>query len=349
MLKQELTDNVKQTRRVEGVLAAAHKARDLTQKLLTFGRKQPLRMEVLDLNEVIDSFRDILLRTIRGNIVIEVAPAVGGARLLADRGQLEQVLLNLTVNAQDAIEGQGTISISTEHVLLDDKFVRQYPGMVSGSYVLLEFMDSGCGMDNQTLQHIYEPFFTTKTVGHGTGLGLATVYGIVKQHEGYITARSNVGVGTVFAIYLPSTTEEIVITEESRPAAGYIHDHFDKTTILLVEDNRLVREMAIDLLTSSGFKVLSGDCPSKAMEIEQAFDGTLSLMVTDVIMPEMNGMELYEVLRGRRPEMSVLYISGYTSDVVIQNDTDGEVPPFLKKPFTAQQLLESVRRILRLD
>ncbi len=346
MVKRALPEDHPQARRVAGVLAAAHKAKDLTQKLLSFGRKQMLNMEVLDLNEVIDSFRDILMRTIRENIVIDVTPAAGGARLRADRGQLEQVLLNLTVNAQDAIEGRGTISIATGHVLLDDEFVRQHPGMLPGPYILLAFEDTGCGMDDNTLRHIYEPFFTTKAVGHGTGLGLATVYGIIKQHEGYIEARSRVGQGTTFVIYLPATSEEGAAAGGVPPAVSFRPVRPVNAAILLVEDNLMVREMAVDLLGSNGFRVLAAGSPLSAMEIERTCGGTIDLLVTDVVMPEMNGMELYERLLDRRPGLPVLYISGYTSDVVIHDGTLEEEVAFLKKPFTAEQFLERVRRAL---
>ena len=346
LIKRALPDDHPQTRRVEGVLSAAHKAKELTRKLLSFGRKQMLSMEVLDLNEVIDSFRDILLRTIRENIVIDVTAAAGGVWLRADRGQLEQVLLNLTVNAQDAIEGKGTISITTGHVLLDDEFVRLHPGMAPGSYILLEFKDNGCGMDDETLRHIYEPFFTTKAVGRGTGLGLATVHGIVKQHEGYIEARSQLGQGTSFVIYLPATTEKGTTAGSVKPVGSDRPDPSVNAAILLVEDNLMVREMARDLLESNGFKVLAAESPLQARDIERAYDGTIDLMVSDVIMPGMNGMELYELLQERRPGMPVLYISGYTSDVVIHDDARGPEVAFLTKPFTAEQLLERVRRAL---
>lgn len=349
MVKRALPEDHAQSRRVAGVLTAAHKAKDLTQKLLSFGRKQMLCKVVLDLNEVIDSFRDILLRTIRENIVIDVMLAPGGARILVDRGQLEQVLLNLTVNAQDAIEGNGTISIVTGHVLLDDEFVQLHHGMVPGPHILLAFKDTGCGMDDETLRHIYEPFFTTKAVGHGTGLGLATVYGIIKQHDGYIEARSRVGAGTSFSIYLPASAENLEAAGGSQPAVHDSPDRTDENTILLVEDNLMVREMAVDLLESNGFKVLVADSPLKALDIERTYNGTINLMVTDVIMPELNGMELYERLLDGRPGMPVLYISGYTSDVVLHNGMLEEEVTFLKKPFTAEQFVERVRRALGLD
>jgi two-component system cell cycle sensor histidine kinase/response regulator CckA len=346
MIKHGLPENHPQSRRVDGVITAAHKAKDLTQKLLSFGRKQMLCMEVVDLNEVIDSFQDILRRTIREDIAIKVRLAPGGARIQADRGQLEQVLLNLTVNAQDAIEGKGNISIETGHVLLDDEFVRLHHGMVPGPYILLAFDDNGCGMDDETLLHIYEPFFTTKAIGHGTGLGLATVYGIVKQHEGYIEVRSRVDEGTSFTIYLPATAEDLPLVRELRPDKPDRSFRPADTTILLVEDNRMVREMVVDLLETGGFKVLVADSPLVAQEIERSHAGSIALMITDVIMPEMNGMELYESLRDRRTGMPVLYISGYTSDVVVHDGTLEEEVNFLKKPFSAEQLMERVKQML---
>jgi PAS domain S-box-containing protein len=346
MVKRGLPEEHPQLRRVEGIITAAHKAKDLTQKLLSFGRKQMLCMEVLDLNEVIDSFRDIMRRTIRENITIDVKLAPGGAKVQADRSQLEQILLNLTVNAQDAIEGVGTISVATGHVLLDDEYIRQHHGMLPGPYILLAFKDNGCGMDDSTLRHIYEPFFTTKAVGHGTGLGLATVYGIIKQHEGYIETRSHVGEGTAFLIYLPATTEktEKVDVEPPQP----LNMPSASATILLVEDNSMVREMACDLLESDGFTVLVADSPRKAREIEQSFTGTIDLLLTDVVMPEMNGIDLYESLRDRRPAMPVLYISGYTSDVVVHDGILVEEVNFLKKPFTVEQFKERVKQVMGL-
>lgn len=348
MVKRGLPRDHPQLRRVDGVITAAHRAKDLTQKLLSFGRKQMLCMEVLDLNEVIDAFRDIMRRTIRENIAIDVKLAPGGARLVADRSQLEQVLLNLTVNAQDAIEGVGVITVSTGHVLLDDEYVRQHHGMQAGSYILLAFKDNGCGMDDATLRHIYEPFFTTKAVGHGTGLGLATVYGIIKQHEGYIETRSHVGEGTSFLIYLPSTTEKISDSDDLSPPSVARAPDSGTATILLVEDNVMVREMAVDLLESEGYTVLVADSPLKAQDIERSFDGTIDLLLTDVVMPEMNGMELYESLQDRRPAMPVLYISGYTNDVVIHEGTLEEQVNFLKKPFTVEQLIERVKQVIGL-
>lgn len=266
MVKRGLPGEHPQLPRVDGIISAAHKAKDLTQKLLSFGRKQMFCMEPLDLNEIIDSFRDIMRRTIRENIAIDIKLAPGGARIMADRGQLEQVLLNLIVNAQDAIHGTGTITVATGHVLLDDEYVRQHHGMLPGPYILLTFEDNGSGMDNETLRHIYEPFFTTKPVGHGTGLGLATVYGIIKQHDGYIETRSHVGEGSAFLIYLPATSKKTALDSgsEATPELQLPPNNSASATILLVEDNIMVREMAADLLESEGFTVLAADSPLKA-------------------------------------------------------------------------------------
>jgi len=198
-------------------------------------------------------------------------------------------------------------------------------------------------MEAETLGHIFEPSFTTKAIGRGTGLGLATVHGIIKQHEGYIEARSQLGQGTSFVIYLPATTEKGTIAGSVLPVGFDRPDPSVNAAILLVEDNLMVREMARDLLESNGFKVLAAESPMQARDIERAYDGTIDLMVSDVIMPGMNGMELYELLQERRPGMPVLYISGYTSDVVIHDDTHGQEAVFLTKPFTAEQLLERVR------
>jgi signal transduction histidine kinase/CheY-like chemotaxis protein len=346
MIRRHYAEGDERIQKVDGIISAAHKAKELTQKLLSFGRKQMLRMEALDLKEVIDSFHDILRRTIREDITIEVRYAPGSAHVLADRGQIEQILLNLAVNAQDAISGNGTVCIETGQVILDDEYARLHPGAKPGAYLLLSFSDNGCGMEDEVLRHIFEPFFTTKATGHGTGLGLATVYGIVKQHEGYIEVRSRVAEGTTFKIYLPESAIGARQDEAPQPAPKDAHHGPTDTTILVVEDNEMVREMAVELLESFGFRVLVAEAPSRALEIVDSYDGLLNLLVTDVVMPEMNGPELYERLLTRRPGLPVLYISGYTSDVVIRNGTLEEEVNFLKKPFTTEQFMARIRQAL---
>jgi two-component system cell cycle sensor histidine kinase/response regulator CckA len=346
LIRRCFSEEDPQLKKVDGVIAAAHKAKDLTQKLLSFGRKQMLSMEVLDLNDVLASFYDILRRTIREDIIIEIQSAAGGAHVLADRGQIEQILLNLAVNAQDAIAGNGKVCIETGHVVLDDEYARLHPGAKPGPYILLSFSDNGCGMEDDVLHHIFEPFFTTKAIGHGTGLGLATVYGIVKQHEGYIEVRSRVKAGTSFEIYLPASVAGNMPVEMRLPVPENSLQGSTDRTILVVEDNEMVRDMVVDLLGSSGFRVLDADTPSRAQEIECSHDGPINLLVTDVVMPEMNGPDLYERLLAKRPRLPVLYISGYTSDVVIHDGTLQEEVNFLKKPFTAEQFIERIRQVL---
>jgi len=335
-----------QARMVQSMSSAAHKASDLTQKLLSFGRKQVLHKCLLDLNEVITSFSEIMRATARDNITIDLLLSPGAAKVQADRGQLEQVLLNLLLNAQDAIEGSGSICLETGHLILDDDFHRQHPVAQPGHYILLAFSDDGCGMAEETLRHMYEPFFTTKETGRGTGLGLATVYGVVKHHDGCIDVKSHPGQGTRFEIYLPasaSTDEPIMrpsqqAAQPQEAAAGRV--------ILLVEDNQMIREVAAELLTSFGYRVLVAETPSRALELAAGEAEEIDLLATDVIMPEMTGPELYERLQGQYPALPVLYISGYTNAAVPQDEKLRQEAIFLAKPFTLEQFMARINEML---
>jgi two-component system, cell cycle sensor histidine kinase and response regulator CckA len=346
LVRHGLPDNHPQIKQMDTVIQAARKASELTRKLLTFGRKQVLCMEVLDLNEVIVAFQDIMRTTVRESVAIDLRLPPGHTRVLADRVQLEQILLNLAVNAQDAINGTGAICVETGRLVLDDEYVLQHPGIKSGPYALLAFTDNGCGMDAETLRHIYEPFFTTKEVGHGTGLGLATVYGIVKQHEGYIEVWSEPGQGTTFKIFLPLSQRvaEQPFTPASSPAAKPAGGA--GRTILLVEDNAMIREMAEELLAGDGYRTLVAATPTAALDLAALHGGRIDMLVTDVVMPHMNGPELYEMLLQSRPELPVLYISGYTGNVVLHKETLDPKSNFLSKPFTLEQFLERVELLL---
>ena len=345
MLLRLCPEGSQQARMVTSMSSAAQKASDLTQKLLSFGRKQVLHMDLLDLNDVIVSFRDIMRATARDNISIDLRLSPGASRVEADRGQLEQILLNLLLNAQDAITGGGSVCIETGHLILDEEFHRQHPVAKPGHYILLAFSDDGCGIAEETLKHMYEPFFTTKEVGRGTGLGLATVYGIVKRHGGCIDVKSRPGEGTRFAIYLPASasTAEPVIALPPRAAAR--HCKGEAKTILLVEDNDMIREVAGDLLTSFGYRVLSAESPSQALDLV-AEHGVIDLLATDVVMPEMTGPELYEKLLETRPALPVLYISGYTSHVAPPDEKKREEAIFLAKPFTLEQFMAKIGAML---
>ncbi|HEY5995453.1 MAG TPA: ATP-binding protein, partial [Candidatus Deferrimicrobiaceae bacterium] len=328
--------------RMDGILSAAHKAKELTQKLLSIARKQMLTMTTVDLNRVASDFREILRRTIRGDITIELKTFPGNAAIRGDQGQIEQILLNLAVNAQDAIEGNGRISIEIGRVNVDEALAGANPGMRQGLHVFLAVSDDGCGMTQDVLDHVFEPFFTTKPVGHGTGLGLATVYGIVKQHDGYVRVDSRHGAGTVFSLYFPASGGE----EAARPEAPAPEAHAaapGKCEVLVVEDNEMVRSLVVGMLGTFGYRVRETASPGEALRIASDEGVRIDLLVSDMIMPEMNGQVLYERIREIRPGLPVLFISGYTQDAVVPQVRPGEKVRFLRKPFTMSEFLSNVR------
>lgn len=344
--KRSFTPDDPNWKKLDGILVSAHKAADLTKKLLSFGRKQVLTMEVLELNEVITSFLDLMQRTIRANIEIRTNLTGYGARIFADRGQIEQILINFAVNAQDAIKGNGSIVIETGNVTIDDEFARVNPGTKPGPHVLLSFSDDGCGMSEEVLGHIFEPFYTTKPVGQGTGLGLATVYGIVKQHNGWIKVVSQAGKGTTFLLYFPRQSAKAKQEPAEPEAMAQIGQRDSRATILLVDDNESIRDMAQELLQASGHHVLVARTPALALKMAGEREGELDLLVTDVVMPEMSGPELYERLAAVHPGLPVLYISGYTFDVEVHNPRQHQQVSFLPKPFTSEQFLSVIYKAI---
>ncbi|MBC7963299.1 MAG: PAS domain-containing protein [Steroidobacteraceae bacterium] len=331
--------------RLAGIIAAAHKAKELTQQLLSFGRRQSIVTEVIDLNEVILSFNDIVRRTIRESIRIDLLLDPEGSYIKADRSQIEQIILNMTVNAQDAFDGtHGRINIETCRVWMDGENARLHPGMLPGEYVLLSFRDNGCGMSADVVNHIFEPFFTTKRVGHGTGLGLATVYGIVKQHDAHIAVVSQEDEGTTFTIYFPCCDQvplfqpQIAQRDHSRNSG--------EATILVVEDNEMVREMVREMLEGSGYTILTAADPLAAIELLAGCGTGIDLLVSDVVMPGMNGPELYEQLVVQLPSLKVVYISGYPVNPGLRGVHFEDEVNYLQKPFTAEALLERIRQVL---
>lgn len=330
--------------KVNGIISASLKARDITQRLLSFGRVQAISLYPIDLNQVISSFYEIIRRTIRENIAIDLCLAPDVLCIQADKSQIEQIILNLTVNSQDAIYGNGLITIETCKVQMDGENARIHPGMIPGEYVMLSFSDSGSGMGPEVMSHIFEPFFTTKQTGHGTGLGLATVYGIVRQHKGYITVNSSADEGTTFLIYFP-TCQAASLTV--KPADSSRQDQQTRhASILVVEDNETVRDMTKDILVSSGYSVLTAAGHEEAVELVNAQGTAIDLLVSDVVMPGMSGPELFELLSGTNPELRVVFMSGYPANPSLRRGTLEDEVSYLQKPFTSLELLERIRQVL---
>jgi CheY-like chemotaxis protein len=298
---------------------------------------------VLDLGVVTTDMKEMLARLIGEDIALVTNLAATLGHVKADRGQIEQVVMNLAINARDAMPQGGQLVVETANADLDDEYVRRNVGSRPGPHVMLAVSDSGVGIPRELQRHIFEPFFTTKEQGKGTGLGLATVYGIVKQSGGYIEVDSEPGRGTTFRIYLPRVDSASPAAERSPRAAAPTGG---TETILLVEDEDGVRELARDILRSSGYTVLEGRNGAEGLLLGERHQGALDLLLTDVVMPRMSGRELAERMVSLRPELSVLYMSGYTDDAVIRHGVLGSDTAFLQKPFTPAALVQRVRETL---
>lgn len=323
-------------------VAATHSA-ELTRQLLAFARKQTIAPEVLDLNATVASILKMLGRLIGEDIELVWRPGEHLPPVRLDPTQIDQILANLAVNARDAIQGVGKLTIETSHTELDATYCEQHPGCSPGHYVVLSIHDDGCGMTREIQAQIFEPFFTTKPLGSGTGLGLSTVYGIVKQNSGFIDVYSEVGRGTVFRIYLPSFS---LVSEAPRDVMKGAAPRGGTETVLLVEDEAGLLELGRRLLERLGYVVLAANGPTEALSMAVDFPGHIDLLITDVIMPEMNGRELWMRLKELRPTMKSLFMSGYTADVIA---TQGSLEPgvnFLQKPFTMDSFSSKIRDVL---
>ncbi len=323
--------------------AAKHSA-DLTRQLLTFARKQSISPKVLDLNETVAGMLKMLQRLIGENIQLSWVPAPNLWPVKLDPSQVDQILANLCVNARDAIIDNGQITIKTGNCTFDESFSASRPYiLLPGDYVQLSVSDDGSGMDKDVQAHIFEPFYTTKNIGSGTGLGLATVYGAIKQNNGFITFYSEPGHGTVFNIYLPrvATTEKAVQnTAEKQP------DYRGTETILLVEDEEMLLQMEASMLEERGYEVLVAATTDAALTLAQEHPGPIDLLITDLIMPVMNGRELSAKLQPLRPEMKVLFMSGYSADIISRQGVIEEGVNFLQKPVSTDSLNAKVREVL---
>ena len=328
--------------KAQAIQQASDRATTLTRQLLAFSRKQLLELKVVDVNAIVADMERLLRPLIGENVhlVTKLAPEAGYTR--ADSGQLEQVLMNLVVNAKDAMPGGGKLTIQTQNTVIDESHRRGQTFIGPGRYVTLSVSDTGMGMDKETQSRIFEPFFTTKEKGKGTGLGLSTVYGIVKQSGGYVMVQSELGRGTTFQIYLPRTegAAEKHATPAPRAAAG------GTETILLVEDEESVRQLVRDTLQSKGYRVVEAENGAAGLAAAENHEGKIDLVITDVVMPGMGGRELVANLTKSRPETKVLYLSGYTEDAILSEGSIEKGTAFLQKPFTLQNLSRKVRELL---
>ena len=320
---------------------AGQSAASLTRQLLAFSRQQVLEPKVLDINSIVLSVEKMLRRLIGEHIDLRTSlePALGSVK--ADQGQIEQVIINLAVNARDAMPQGGKLLIETANVNLDEDYARRHPPQLPGAYVLLSVADTGMGMDAETQSHIFEPFFTTKEVGKGTGLGLATVYGVVRQSDGHIWVYSELGQGTTFKIYLPRAGQTAGLQQPAAVPADALRG---SETILLVEDEEALRELTRSLLEGAGYTVLEASLPEEAIEIARQERGPIQLLLSDMVMPGMTGKDLAAQLTPVRPEMKVVYMSGYTG-FTHAGLTDSEIA-LLGKPFTREKLLRKMRETL---
>jgi len=326
---------------IQAIDATAQRAAHLTRQLLAFSRKQLLSPTVLNLNEVVEGLSDILRRLTGDSIQLEMCAAsdLGSSRL--DRGQLEQVLVNLVVNARDAMPSGGRIIVTTENVELDDTFARQGEAGRPGPHVMISVSDSGSGMDEQTRARIFEPFFTTKEVGKGTGLGLATVLGIVQQSEGHIRVESTVGVGTTFRIYFPRIEQSAQTAGPKAPEPVAPGDE----TVLVVDDEVEIQDLLKTTLTASGYVVLGATSASEAMQVAMEHPGPIHLLLTDIVMPGISGVTLAERLTELRPGLATVFVSGY-GDFSAGAGTSGAGWHLLEKPFTPDMVAQTIRRVL---
>ena len=343
LLTDRVTADEGSKRNAQQIQKATGRAVSMTRQLLAFSRMQVLQPRILDLNFVVAEMGKMLPRLIGENIEYSFEPDPQLANIKADPSQVEQVLLNLAVNARDAMPNGGKLTVKTSNVEMEVSAAARRPSMTPGKYVLLSVSDTGDGMDSETKAHIFEPFFTTKEVGKGTGLGLATVYGIVKQSGGFIWVESSPGTGATFEIYFP---------EESGPASEIEKVSATKArprgseTILVVEDESGVRDLACQFLRSSGYTVLEAVDGVEALEISARYSGTIHLLLSDMIMPRMGGAELTQRIRAARPETKVVLMSGYAEYAEANNGKESPQVPRIQKPFSLTSLAEKVRKVL---
>jgi two-component system cell cycle sensor histidine kinase/response regulator CckA len=342
MLHNDLSPGDPRRHDVDEIRNAAEGARSLTRQLLAFSRQQVIEPRVVELEAAVSNVEKMLRRLLGEDVHLVTQPNAQTSNVLIDPGQLEQIIMNMAVNARDAMASGGRFSISTSRVRIDEERARMHGLESAGTYALLTMSDTGIGMDAATMARIFEPFFTTKEVGKGTGLGLATVYGIVKRANGVLQVRSEPGQGATFEVYLPLVEGEVcplVETTDKLPVGG-------RETVLLVEDAAPVRAITRRALESFGYSVLEASRGDLALDIARQHCGSIDLLLTDVVMPGMSGRELGEQLRQFCPRTKLLYMSGYTDDSVVRFGVKTAGLAYLEKPFTPDALAHKVRSVL---
>ena len=327
---------------------AALRSAKLTQQLLAFARKQTVTPKILDLNEVVNGMLGMLRRLIGENIILNWNPEASLWQVKIDPGQIDQIMANLSVNSRDAISGAGVVTIETENVSFSVEDAALNGKVSPGDYVLLQFSDNGKGMDKEVLSHLFDPFFTTKAQGEGTGLGLATVYGIVKQNKGFIYVYSEPGQGTIFKIYLPRYLGPEAAAQEENPPHELPGDEGPKT-FLVVEDEPANLQIFKTMLERMDFHVLAAATPGEAIALARAHPDSIDLVITDVVMPEMNGRELVKRLLTSHPGIKRLFMSGYTANVIAHHGVVEEGINFIQKPFSRKDLLAKINQVLGQD
>ncbi|HJT28902.1 MAG TPA: ATP-binding protein [Pyrinomonadaceae bacterium] len=344
IMKRNLQEGHPLRRNVQEIVRASERAASLTRQLLAFSRKQVMQPKVFDLNTVVTDLEKMLRRMIGEDIELRASLQDELDHIKADPVQLEQVIMNLVVNARDAMPRGGKLSIETSNVYLDEAYAREHVSVVPGDYVMLAISDTGCGMSEETRLHIFEPFFTTKEQGKGTGLGLSMVYGIVRQSGGNIWVYSEEGRGTTFKVYFPRVTAH---AEEHKRTSGGLDGPRGSETILLVEDAELVRNLARQVLETAGYRVLVAANAEAAIDLCEKINGDrIDLLLTDVVMPGMSGNEMSRILVAKQPDLPVLYMSGYTDEAIVQHGVLEAGINFLQKPFTPGALTSKVREVL---
>jgi PAS domain S-box-containing protein len=328
---------------LQEIRKAGERSVNLTRQLLAFARKQTIAPKVLNLNEAVTNILTMVQRLIGEDIDLVWRPGAGLWLVKMDPSQLDQILANLCINARDAIAGVGKLTIETENTTFDAAYCATHRDYIPGDYVLLALSDNGCGMDKETLDHLFEPFFTTKEMGKGTGLGLATVYGIVKQNNGFINVYSEPGHGTTFKIYLSRHRAE---AESVLEGGATLSEEGGSETILLVEDEAAILAMTTAMLVRLGYNVLPANTPGEAIRLAESFNEKISLLLTDVVMPEMNGRDLARQMISLYPELKTLFMSGYTANVIAHHGVLDEGVEFIEKPFSKNDLAARIRALM---